>query len=33
MKEHIIKSKRLVDYRFPFVVEVSKFIEHFEVDL
>jgi len=27
------KSKRLTDYRLPYVVLVSKMIEHFGVDL
>ena len=33
MKEHKIKSKRLVDYKFPFAVVVSKFLEYVEVDV
>jgi len=31
MKEHMIKSKRHVDYKFPFTIVVSKILEYFEV--
>jgi len=31
--EHMMKSKRLVDYRISYVVLVSKFIEYFRVPL
>jgi len=29
----MVKSKRLVDYRIPYVVLVSKFIEYFRMPL
>jgi len=31
--EQMEKSKRLVDYRLPYVVLVSKLIEHFKIPL
>ena len=33
MKEHMMKSKRVVDYRFPYAIMVSKFLDYFEVDV
>jgi len=30
--EHMLKSKRLADYRFPYVILVSKLIDYFGVD-
>ena len=33
IKDHISKTKKLDDYKIPYVVMVSKFIEHFGVDL
>ena len=33
MKEHMLKSKRLVDYRFPYTIMVSMFLDYFEVDV
>ena len=32
MVEHMLKSTRLPDYRFPYVIFVSKLIDYFEVD-
>ena len=32
MVEHMLKSTRLPDYRFPFAIFVSKLINYFEVD-
>jgi len=32
MVEHMLKSTRLPDYRFPFAIFVSKLIDYFEVD-
>ena len=32
-KEHMVKTRNLVDYCIPYVVLVSKFIEYFGVDL
>ena len=32
MKEHMLKSTRLPDYRFPYAIYVSKLIDYFEVD-
>jgi len=31
--EHMLKSKRLADYRFPYVILVSKLIDYFGVDI
>jgi len=33
INEHMMKTGKLVDYRIPYVILVSKLIEHFEVDL
>jgi len=33
IKEHLSKTRKLIDYRIQYVVLISKFIEHFEVDL
>jgi len=33
IKEHMSKTRKVADYRIPYVVLVSKFLEHFEVDL
>jgi len=33
IKDHMMKSKRLPDYRLPYAVLISRFLEHFEVDL
>jgi len=30
--EHMLKSKRLVDYRFPYAILVSKIIDYFGID-
>jgi len=30
--EHMLKSKRLADYKFPYAILVSKLIDHFGVD-
>ena len=30
--EHMLKSKRLTDYRFPYAILVSKLIDHFGID-
>ena len=32
MVEHMLKSTRLPDYRFPYAIFVSKLIDYFEVD-
>ena len=32
MVEHMLKSSRLPDYRFPYPIFVSKLIDYFEVD-
>jgi len=32
MMEHMLKSKRLTDYRFPYAIFVSKLIDYFEID-
>jgi len=32
MKEHMLKSTRLPNYRFPYAIFVSKLIDYFEVD-
>jgi len=32
MVEHMVKSTRLSDYRFPHVIFVSKLIDYFDVD-
>jgi len=32
INEHMLKSKRLTDYRFPYVIFVSKLIDHFGID-
>jgi len=32
IKEHIIKIRRKVEYRIPYAVLISHFIEYFEVD-
>ena len=32
MVEHMLKSTRLPDYRFPYAIFVSKIIDYFEVD-
>jgi len=32
MVEHMLKSKRLPDYRFSYAIFVSKLIDYFEVD-
>jgi len=29
IKEHMIKFKRLTYYKFPYVILISKFLEHF----
>jgi len=33
IKEHISKTKKKPKYRIPYVVLISNFIEHFEVDV
>jgi len=33
MKEHMLKSRRLYDYKFPYVILISKLIDYFEVDV
>jgi len=33
MVEHMLKSTRLLDYRFPYAIIVSKLIDYFEVDI
>jgi len=33
MKEHMLKSRRLPDYKFPYAIMISKFIDYFEVDM
>ena len=33
LREHILKAKRLTDFRLPYVALVSKFIEYFGVDV
>ena len=32
INEHMLKSKRLTDYRFPYAILVSKLIDHFGID-
>jgi len=32
MVEHMLKSTRLPDYRFPYAIFVSKLTDYFEVD-
>jgi len=32
IKEHIIKIRRKVEYKIPYVVLISHFIEYFEID-
>jgi len=31
--DHMLKAKRLTNFRLPYVVLVSKFIEHFGIDV
>jgi len=31
-RDHMLKAKRLMDFRLPYVVLVSKFIEYFGID-
>ena len=31
--DHMMKAKRLIDFKLPYVVLISKFIEHFGVDV
>jgi len=31
--DHMLKTKRLMDFRLPYVVLVSKFIEYFGIDV
>jgi len=31
--DHMIKAKRFIDFKLPYVVFISKFIEHFGVDV
>jgi len=33
IKEHMTKTRKRTEYHIPYVVLVSKFIEHFEVDV
>jgi len=33
LKDHMIKTRKLANYHIPYVVLLSKIIEHFEVDL
>ena len=33
LRDHMLKPKRLTDFRLPYVVLVSKFIEYFGVDI
>jgi len=33
IKDHMLKSKRLTNYIFPYVVLILKFLKHFGVDL
>jgi len=32
MMEHMLESKRLTDYKFPYAIFISKLIDYFEVD-
>jgi len=32
INEHMLKSKRLTNYRFPYAILVSKLIHHFGID-
>jgi len=32
-RDHMLKAKRLTDFRLPYVVLVSKFIEYFGIDV
>jgi len=32
IKEHIIKIRRKIEYKIPYVVLISHFIEYFEID-
>jgi len=32
MMEHMLKSKRLTDYKFPYAIFISKLIDYFEGD-
>ena len=33
IRDHMMKAKRLTDFKLPYVVLISKFIEHFGVDV
>jgi len=33
INEHMLKSKRLADYRFPYAISVSKLIDYFGIDV
>jgi len=33
IRDHMMKAKRLADFRFPYVVLIFKFIEHFSFEL
>jgi len=33
IRDHMLKAKRLTDFRLPYVVLVSKFIEYFGIDV
>jgi len=33
IKEHMLKSKRLSDYHYPYTILITKFMHYFEVDL
>jgi len=33
IRDHVMKAQRLTDFNLPYVVLISKFIEHFGVDV